>query len=152
MENNKDSHICPNCGHVNHQEGANRMASLDKNPIMTEQQNVTHQMASLDKSLMMSKRIPRGRKLPKPFLYTVKIAEGRNTLNAIAKAYSVSQANLSRVINGKRNTKHLIDILEFEYKLPIDELRALIKNAKTKNRELALKIQEEALKGESRWP
>jgi hypothetical protein len=35
--------------------------------------------------------------------------------------------NLSRVLNGKRNTKYLVAILEEEFKLPIAELRELVR-------------------------
>lgn len=97
----------------------------------------------------MAKRIPRGnRKLPRDLISAAKITEGRNTLNAIAKAYSVSHADLSRVLSGKRNTKRLIEILEFEYKMPIETIRSFIAKQKATeqaNIEAYLKIKEEGV-------
>ncbi|TGL06719.1 hypothetical protein EHQ43_08635 [Leptospira bouyouniensis] len=55
-----------------------------------------------------------------------KIKEGKNTLRAIAKAYGIHQSHLSAVISGKRNTKHLIEILESEYRMSISELREIV--------------------------
>lgn len=95
----------------------------------------------------MAKRIPRGkRKLPRDLISAAKITEGRNTLNSIAKAYSVSQGDLSRVLSGKRNTKRLIEILEFEYKMPIETIRSFIdkqKATKQANIDTYLKMKEE---------
>lgn len=93
----------------------------------------------------MVARIPRGHKFPKPFMYKAKITEGKNTLRAIAKAYGVHHCDLSRVLSGKRNTKHLIEILESEYRMPIEEIRILIKEAKEASLKQALQIKEKYL-------
>ncbi|WP_230457990.1 hypothetical protein [Leptospira santarosai] len=92
-------------------------------------------MTSLKKSLMMS-RIPRGRHLPLELLQICKIKEGRNTLRAISIAYGINQGNFSRVISGKRNTKAHIQILEMEFGISIDEIRAIWKRDAERKREL----------------
>ncbi|MDO6395322.1 hypothetical protein Q4554_14670 [Leptospira santarosai] len=92
-------------------------------------------MTSLKKSLMMS-RIPRGRHLPLELLQICKIKEGRNTLRAISIAYGINQGNLSRVISGKRNTKTHVQILEMEFGISIEEIRAIWKRDAERKREL----------------
>ncbi|WP_235592132.1 hypothetical protein [Leptospira noguchii] len=92
-------------------------------------------MPSLKKSLMMA-RIPRGRHLPLELLKICKIREGRNTLRAISMAYNVNQGDLSRVISGKRNTKAHIQILEMEFGISIEEVRAIWKRDAERKREL----------------
>ncbi|WP_244242716.1 hypothetical protein [Leptospira bouyouniensis] len=99
MENNKDSHICPNCG---------------------------HSWYNKDNSLLYQAKLARGRRLPSELIRRAKIKEGKNTLRAIAKAYGIHQSHLSAVISGKRNTKHLIEILESEYRMSISELREIV--------------------------
>jgi len=75
-------------------------------------------------------RFPRGRKIPKEFIAKAKIKEGKNTISAVAKAYGVHQQDLSSVIRGKRNTAHLIQILETEYGMSISEIRDIWKRNK----------------------
>lgn len=125
MENNKHSITCPNCGH----NWDNKRTPLN-----------------------IPKRIPRGkRKLPRELIIEAKITEGRNTLLAIAKAYGIQQSHLSEVISGKRNTKRLIEILEFEYKMPIETIRSFIvkqKEGERLNIDTYLKMKEEGAKHE----
>ncbi|WP_036061110.1 hypothetical protein [Leptospira weilii] len=90
---------------------------------------------SLKKNLMMA-RIPRGKHLPLELLRICKIREGRNTLRAISLAYGVDQGDLSRVISGKRNTKTHIQILELEFGISIEEIRAIWKRDAERKREL----------------
>jgi len=75
-------------------------------------------------------RFPRGRKIPIEFKAKAKVQEGKNTLSAVAKAYGVNQPHLSDVILGKRNTPHLIQILETEYEMSIQEIRDIWKRDK----------------------
>ncbi|MFA4796507.1 hypothetical protein [Leptospira kirschneri] len=75
-------------------------------------------------------RRPRGIRLPSVIRTQIRPIEGKSSLRAIAKAYSVDQGNLSRVAYGDRNTPHLIQILEMEFELPIVEIRAIFQNAR----------------------
>lgn len=99
MENKEHFSVCPNCGH-------------------TWEHKRTKSM--------FPKRRPRGKRLPFELESAAKIRESRNTLNAIAKAYNLSKGHLSEVLNGKRNTKRLIEILEFEFKMPIEKIRSFL--------------------------
>ncbi len=131
MESNKDSIICPNCGHH----------------ITDTEPKVTRELKKAN--LSSQARFARGRKLPPALIGKAKIREGKNTLSAIAKAYNISKGHLSEVLSGKRNTKHLIEILESEYRMPIGEQRELLAMRK-RNRDQAdaiYKNQREGLNG-----
>ncbi len=51
-------------------------------------------------------------------------------MRAIARDYGVDQKDLSRAAYGDRNTPHLIQILEMEFNLPIEEIRAIFQKAR----------------------
>ncbi|WP_235594117.1 hypothetical protein [Leptospira interrogans] len=91
--------------------------------------------STLEKGLMLTRR-PRGRQLPFELRQKYKIKEGRNTLRAIAGAYGINFEGLSRVISGKRNTKTHIQILELEFGISIEEIRAIWKRDAERKREL----------------
>nr|EMN21412.1 hypothetical protein LEP1GSC063_3800 [Leptospira santarosai serovar Arenal str. MAVJ 401] len=84
----------------------------------------------------MLTRRPRGRQLPLELRQKYEIKEGRNTLRAIANAYEINFEGLSRVISSKRNTKAHIQILEMEFGISIDEIRAIWKRDAERKREL----------------
>jgi hypothetical protein len=134
METNKHSITCPNCGHI----------WYNKNNFLLYQENEQKEIP-----LCSQPRLARGRRLPPDLTGKAKIKEGKNTLSAIAKAYGIQQSHLSYVLSGKRNTKHLIEILESEYRMPISELREFIAKRK-RNRDEAdaiYKNQQEGLDG-----
>ncbi|EMK22401.1 hypothetical protein [Leptospira kirschneri] len=73
---------------------------------------------------------PRGNKLPPAIRNQINPVEGKSSLRSIAKAYEVSHPNLSATAHGDRNTSHLIQILELEFKLPIEEIRKIFLKAR----------------------
>ncbi|WP_000426807.1 hypothetical protein LIBAT_07840 [Leptospira interrogans] len=75
-------------------------------------------------------RRARGKRLPLQIRNRIKPIEGKTSLRAIAKAYSVNQGDLSRTAYGDRKTPHLIQILEMEFNLPIEEIRAIFQKAR----------------------
>ncbi|WP_155118154.1 hypothetical protein [Leptospira santarosai] len=75
-------------------------------------------------------RTPRGKKLPPLIRKQIKPIEGKSSMRAIARDYGVDQKDLSRAAYGDRNTPHLIQILEMEFNLPIEEIRAIFQKAR----------------------
>lgn len=97
-------------------------------------------IAYITKTSYVSRK-PRGRKIPPEFIAKAKIREGKNTLSAVANAYGVHKQDLSAVINGRRNTAHLIQILELEYGMSIEEIREIWKRNKENLAKLGAKAQ-----------
>ncbi|EMJ52034.1 hypothetical protein LEP1GSC013_3513 [Leptospira interrogans serovar Valbuzzi str. Duyster] len=75
-------------------------------------------------------RKPRGKKLPPAIRNQIKPVEGKSSLRSIAKAYGVNHQHLSATAYGDRKAPHLIQILEMEFKLPIEEIRAIFQKAR----------------------
>ncbi|MDI7187116.1 hypothetical protein QMM42_12985 [Leptospira santarosai] len=73
---------------------------------------------------------PRGKKLPREIREKICPAEGKSSMRAIARDYGVNFRNLSATAYGDRNTPHLIQILEMEFNLPIEEIRAIFQKAR----------------------
>ncbi|WP_061222008.1 hypothetical protein, partial [Leptospira weilii] len=70
-------------------------------------------------------RRPRGKKLPPLIRKQLGPIEGKSSMRAIARDYGVNFRNLSATAYGERKTPHLIQILEMEFNLPIEEIRAI---------------------------
>lgn len=87
-------------------------------------------------------RRPRGKKLPPAIRNQINPVEGRSSLRSIAKAYEVNHQHLSATAYGERKTPHLIQILEMEFNLPIEEIRAIFQKAR-ETRNAFLKQQAE---------
>ncbi|WP_061235514.1 hypothetical protein, partial [Leptospira weilii] len=85
-------------------------------------------MPSLKKS--NEGRSPRGKKLPPLIRKQLGPIEGKSSMRAIARDYGVNQKDLSRTAYGERKTPHLIQILEMEFNLPIEEIRAIFQKAR----------------------
>ncbi|MCH1910486.1 hypothetical protein L9Z41_16715 [Leptospira noguchii] len=77
---------------------------------------------------------PRGNKLPPAIRKQIDPVESKSSMRAIAKAYGVNHPHLSATAYGDRNTPHLIQILEMEFKLPIEEIRAIFQKAREQRR------------------
>jgi hypothetical protein len=59
--------------------------------------------------------------------YSYQVGFGKKSLTSLAKTHNVSRPHLSLVLNGHRNTTHLIKIIEEAWVLPISEIRELLK-------------------------
>ncbi|WP_036086007.1 hypothetical protein [Leptospira weilii] len=91
-------------------------------------------------------RRPRGKKLPPAIRNQIKPVEGKSSLRSIAKAYSVNQGDLSRTAYGERKTPHLVQILEMEFNLPIEEIRAIFQKARETQNAFLKQQAENAIK------
>ncbi|MDI7190868.1 hypothetical protein [Leptospira santarosai] len=91
-------------------------------------------------------RSPRGRKLPREIREKIRPAEEKSSMRAIAKDYGVNFRNLSATAYGDRNTRHLIQILEMEFNLPIEEIRAIFQKAREQRQKFKKQQAENGMK------